>query len=81
MPPDRRNPQDLPPTSTELRAELNEPQLTMVNELERFGWDLRFVRQPPQQPPVPVLFSGDEAFLCLRPDGTMDESDSLAVRH
>lgn len=81
MPTTDRRHQDTAPTSMELRAQLNEPQLTMVNELERFGWDLRFIRRPPFQPAVPVLFSGDDAYLCLRPDGTMDESSSIAIRH
>lgn len=69
------------PTSVQLHAQLTEAQLGMVGELERFGWDLRFVRRPAFQPPMPVLFSGDDVFLCLRADGTMDETSPLQTRH
>jgi hypothetical protein len=77
--PERR--QDKGPTALELQEHLTEPQRTMVRELEHFGWDLRFVRHSPSQPPVPVLFSEDDVYLFLRPDGTMDESPDIDIRH
>lgn len=70
----------LPPTSVQLRAQLNQAQLSMVRELEYFGWELRFVRRRMYQPSLPVLFAGDDAFLCLREDGTMDETRSIGIR-
>ncbi|MGH8076735.1 MAG: hypothetical protein ACREPE_05350 [Lysobacter sp.] len=67
------------PTTQQLRAQLNELQLGMARQLERFGWDLRFVRKPPFQPAVPVLF-GDGSVLCLREDGTTDETAPIELR-
>lgn len=69
------------PNSLQLHAQLNEAQLRMVHELECFGWDLRFVRRWPFRPPMPVLFAGEDAFLCLRADGTMDETPPIEIRH
>lgn len=77
--PERRR--HVPPTLLQLRAQLNDPQLDMTRELERFGWDLRFVRKPPFQPAVPVLFASDDAFLCLREDGTMEDMPPIEFRH
>lgn len=64
----------------QLLAQLNESQLGMARELERFGWDLRFVRQPPFQPAVPVLFTSDDTFLSLREDGSMDDTPPIELR-
>ena len=43
----------------ELRAELNESQRDTLAELERYGWQLKFVRRPIFQPSIPVVFDGD----------------------
>ena len=67
-------------TSSQLREQLNESQLETARGLERFGWDLRFVRKPPFQPALPVLF-GDSSFLCLHEDGTMEDEPPIALRH
>ena len=67
-------------TSKQLREQLNESQLETARDLERFGWDLRFVRKRPFQPAVPVMF-GDNSFLCLHEDGTMEDEPPIALRH
>lgn len=67
--------------SAALRAQLNESQLRMLRELEYFGWELRFVRHPPFQDAVPVIFAGDNAFVALRPDGSLDEEPAFNIRH
>lgn len=78
MPPnDRRRP--VPSTSKELLEQLNELQLETARGLERFGWDLRFVRKRPFQPAVPVMF-GDNSFLCLHEDGTMEDEPAIELR-
>lgn len=77
--PERRQ---TPPASAEqMRERLNPPQRSVLRLLEYFGWELRFVRQPPSQPAVPVIFAGDSTWAVISPDGKVDESTRLHVRH
>lgn len=65
-----------------LRAQLNEAQLTTLGELERFGWEIQFVRRPLFQDPVPVVVDGDRKhYGVLTPEGELDESPGFSVRH
>lgn len=68
----------------QLRAQLNEAQRRMLRELECFGWELRFVRRPPFVQPIPVIYpaedSGDDAYITLRFDGSLDEQSALDIR-
>lgn len=68
----------------ELRLQLNASQLRMLRELECFGWELRFVRRPPFVQPIPVIFaaddSGEDAYITLRFDGSLDEQSALDIR-
>jgi hypothetical protein len=65
----------------ELKRDLNDEQLLTLNELERFGWELKFVRKPPFQPSVPVVFDADRRqFAVLEPDGTLNESPGFTIR-
>lgn len=64
-----------------LRAQLNEDQLMTLRELERFGWELKFVRRPVFQDPIPVVFDGDRKSYCiLKPDGTLEDSPNIKIR-
>lgn len=66
----------------ELRAELNAAQQETLSDLERFGWELKFVRRPIFQPSVPVVFDGDrKTFAILEPDGTLNEHPLFDIRH
>jgi hypothetical protein len=49
---------------------LSEKQLKLLNKIEKFGWQLKFVRQPVRRKSVPVIVSpkGDK-FATLEPDG------------
>ncbi|WP_052100860.1 hypothetical protein [Novilysobacter arseniciresistens] len=77
--PERRK---TPPSSAEqMRERLNPPQRSVLRLLEYFGWELRFVRQPPLHPPVPVIFAGDATWAVIAPDGKVDDSTRLRVRH
>ena len=80
--PERRQASDSNPA--ELRLQLNAAQLRMLRELECFGWELRFVRRPPFVQPIPVIYpaddSGEDAYITLRFDGSLDEQSSLAIR-
>jgi hypothetical protein len=61
--------------SFELKRELNEAQLATLHTLERFGWHLKFVRHPANQPKVVVLQDPDTGkFAVLGEDGELDEN-------
>lgn len=65
-----------------LEKGLNEDQLDTLRGLERFGWELKFVRRPPFKDPIPVVFDGDrKKFAILEPNGTLNEKPSFDIRH
>jgi hypothetical protein len=77
---ERRNNQKV--LSAELKRQLNPDQRMTLNELERYGWELKFIRRRPFQEPVPVVFDGDRRkFAVLRADGTLDENPGFEIRH
>ena len=64
-----------------LRRELNQDQLLALTELEKFGWELKFIRKPMFQRPVPVVFDSDRKhYAVLKDDGTLDESPGFDIR-
>lgn len=68
--------------SFELKRQLNEEQRLALSDLERFGWELKFIRRKPFQPPVPVVFDGDRShYAVLREDGSLDENPGFEIRH
>ncbi|MEO7478299.1 MAG: hypothetical protein ABIT64_03590 [Lysobacteraceae bacterium] len=68
--------------STVLKSELNPDQRETLDELEKFGWELRFVRHDPDQRPVPVIFDGKrEKFAVLDQDGSLDEDAFINIRN
>jgi hypothetical protein len=74
----RRNAQALHAT---LKRELNEAQKLTLGELERFGWELKFVRRPLFQAPIPIVFDGDrKTFAVLEADGTLNENPGFVIR-
>lgn len=77
--PERRNTdQD---SRARLRALLNEEQRTTLAELERFGWELKFIRRPLFQPLVPVVFDADrKTCAVLEIDGTLNEDPGFDIR-
>lgn len=65
-----------------LKSELNPDQRETLGELEKFGWELRFVRHDPDQRPVPVIFdSGHAKFAVLDQDGSLDEEAFIDIRN
>jgi hypothetical protein len=61
--------------------ELNAAQLAALADLERFGWELKFIRRPLFQQPVPVVFDPDRKhFAVLTADGTLDEHPGFDIR-
>lgn len=68
-------------TLTRLRALLNEDQRMTLAELERFGWELRFVRRPLFQPSIPVVADATrKTFAVLEADGTLNEQPGFNIR-
>ena len=64
-----------------LRAELNEDQRIALSDLERFGWELKFIRHPMFQDIVPVVFDPDRrSHAVIRADGTLDENPGFDIR-
>lgn len=64
-----------------LRALLNEDQRTTLAELERFGWELKFVRRPLFQPSIPVVFDADRrTYAVLEVDGKLNEQPGFEIR-
>lgn len=70
------------PRASGLRSQLNEDQLFELAALERFGWELKFIRRPPFQKAIPVVVDSDgKRFAVLRDDGSLDEHPPFDVRH
>ncbi len=68
--------------SSVLKRELNEAQITTLQGLEQFGWELKFVRRKPFQTPIAVVFDGDRKhFAVLEPDGVLNENPGFEIRH
>jgi hypothetical protein len=67
--------------SSVLKRELNEAQRGTLSGLEQFGWELKFVRRKPFQPPIAVVFDGDrKKFAVLELDGRLNENPSFEIR-
>ncbi len=64
-----------------LKRQLSEDQRLTLGELERFGWELKFIRHPPFQPAIPVVFDGDRRrFAVIEPDGRLNTDPPIKVR-
>ena len=64
-----------------LRALLNEDQHLTLADLERFGWELKFVRRPMFQPSIPVVFDADrKTWAVLEADGTLNAFPGFEIR-
>jgi hypothetical protein len=64
-----------------LKSELNQDQRHTPDDLEKFGWELRFVRHDLQQRPLPVIFdSGHAKFAVLELDGSLNADAFVNIR-
>ena len=69
------------PIPKKLSEVLNDEQLSSLQKLEGFGWNLQFVRRPLFQEVVPVLFHPDNGTLgVMRDDGTLDMEPDIQLR-
>ena len=75
---DRRNAEK--ERSAALKRQLNDAQLATLNTLERFGWEIKFIRRT-QAGKLPVLFDPDtRKYAVLRDDGELDETPQFSFR-
>ena len=66
--------------SSALKLQLNDAQLATLVTLERFGWEIKFIRRTPEGK-VAVLFDPDvRKYAVLGDDGELDESPGIAFR-
>jgi hypothetical protein len=64
-----------------MRALLNEDQRMTLADLERFGWELKFVRRPLFQPSIPVVSDATrKTYAVLEPDGSLNEQPGFNIR-
>ena len=76
---ERRRVEGRPPQA--LKRELNEAQKIALAELERFGWELKFIRRPMFEQPIPVVFdSARKHFAVLNADGSLNEKPGFDIR-
>ena len=63
-----------------LKQQLNDAQLATLNTLERFGWEVKFIRRAPEGK-VTVLYDPDvRKYAILGEDGVLDEAPRIAFR-
>ncbi len=69
------------PIPDNLETTLNEAQLIALPTLERFGWELRFVRRPLFQEAVPVVCNADGTMVgVLEEDGRLNLQLAVEIR-
>ena len=67
--------------SAALRKQLTDDQQVELATLERFGWELKFIRRPAFQKPIAVVYdSSTRRYAVLREDGTLDENPGITIR-
>ncbi len=77
--PERRR--QAPKAQRMMQRELNDAQLMTLRALEGYGWELKFIRRPAFQQPIPVVFDGDrKKFAVLKADGELDENPGFDIR-
>jgi hypothetical protein len=69
------------PIPDNLNGTLNEAQLIALPSLERFGWELRFVRRPVFQEAVPVVCNAEGTMIgVLEEDGRLNLQSDVQIR-
>lgn len=64
-----------------LESYLNPSQMTTLQQVENFGWVLRYVRRPLFMEPVPILYHRDmQQYAVLEMDGGLNRNVDVALR-
>jgi hypothetical protein len=67
--------------SSILKNQLNEDQQLELATLERFGWELKFIRRPPFQKSIAVVYDSEtKRYAILKEDGSLDDRPSIIIR-
>lgn len=70
-----------PPPSRVLERLLNADQVSTLRSLEHFGWELKYVRKPLFQKPIPIVFDGDrKSFAIIEEDGSVNDKPPFVIR-
>lgn len=70
------------PVPPNLKAVLTDEQLHALNNVENFGWQLAFIRQPMFQEPIAVVVSPDhQRHGVLELDGAVNLDSDIVIRH
>lgn len=78
---DRERRKGQEPLPANLEDTLNDAQLVALPVLERFGWELRFVRRPLFQDAVPVVCNAEGTMVgVLEEDGRLNLQVDVQVR-
>lgn len=65
-----------------LEAYLNLAQIATLQEVEGFGWELRYVRRPLFMEPVPILYNPVmDCYAVMDIEGCVNRSVEVALRH
>lgn len=76
---DKRNKQK--PIPVNLHDFLNQEQIFTLQQIEKYGWRLEFVRRPLFQTPTPVVISpNNDEIGVLNEDGTINKQPQIEIR-
>ncbi|MBS0194423.1 MAG: hypothetical protein JSR34_09265 [Proteobacteria bacterium] len=72
----------LPASGPSIKRRLTDDQRTTLAEIEGFGWELQFVRQPSYADPVAVVYDHRHGyFAVLEADGRLNENPAITIRY
>jgi hypothetical protein len=63
-----------------LKRQLNDAQLATLNTLERFGWEIRFIRHTPEGNLVVLHDPDTHKYAVLADNGELDENPKITFR-
>jgi hypothetical protein len=69
------------PVPANLRQYLNDFQMLALDRMKGLGWELKFVRHPMFQQPVPVIFHAEnDEHAMIEEDGTINKEPFIDMR-
>ncbi len=69
------------PVPANLREYLNDFQMLALDRMQGMGWELKFVRHPMFQQPVPVIYhSENHEHALIEEDGTINKKPFFEIR-
>jgi hypothetical protein len=76
---DRRNKEI--PVPANLREYLNDFQMLALDRMKGLGWELKFIRHPIFQQPVPVIVNREtDEHAMIEEDGTINKKPFIDIR-